>query len=167
MTISTRIVKPSGSSYLKMLFGSWAMNNWYYFVFAILPFVCLSFLNHNFAFVTVMVIFIVIPMHLAMVYFRHAFKEEAVVAVRRGLIVISESGIEKIFYNNEDKVVGSKTYGFEDFCDIEDIDGGFRIVYKKSKYQFIPFYISDFFDTDEYYQAKLFIAQKLGFEELF
>lgn len=166
MTISTRIVKPSGSSYLKFLFGRWVSDNWYYFVVAVLPFVVLSFFFTILWYVTVMVVFLVIPMLLALVFFRYAFKEEAVFAVRKGSIAISGTKITKFFYNEEEVVVGSKSLGITEFCSIDDFDGGFRLMYKKAKYQFIPFYVADFYDFDAYIQAKLVIAKQIGINNI-
>ena len=105
-------------------------------------------------------------MLLALVFFRYAFKEEAVFAVRKGSIAISDTIITKFFYNEEDVVVGSKSLGITEFCSIDDFDGGFRLMYKKAKYHFIPFYVTDFFDFDAYIQAKLVIAKQIGIDNI-
>ena len=99
-------------------------------------------------------------------FFRYAFKDEAVFAVRKGSIAISGTKITKFFYNEEDVVVGSKSLGITEFCGIDDFDGGFRLMYKKAKYQFIPFYVTDFSDFDAYIQAKLVIAKQIGIDNI-
>lgn len=151
--VVTQAYKISASDYMKVLFPAYLSDKWYVFVLLLAPFVALTFVNVNFIYVALMVLFFIFPMMLSFVYFFYAFSEECVDSIRRCRVTLDDNGMRRTFLDDEDAPKAEKHYGWNEFGGFVADSRQLRLLAKgrKYRYQLVPF--EAFESADDYRRA--------------
>ena len=137
MIAATRIFKVKASAYMSCLFRMWIGKYWYVPVGIIVPFLALIFVNILFVYVALMVLFFVIPLLVAFVYFYNAFSPQCVDAIRASRIEFGDAGFTRYYVNDSEEITGDRFYKWSLFQRVEADDSEIKIFYTSNPMYFI------------------------------
>ena len=137
MIAATRIFKVKATAYMSCLFRLWLGKYWYVPVGIIVPFLALIFYNILFVYVALMVLFFVIPLLFAFVYFYNAFSPKCVDAIRSSRIEFGDVGFKRYYVNEIEEITGDRYYEWRLFGRVEVDDREIKIFYTSNPLYFI------------------------------
>lgn len=150
--IESEIFKLPASAYMQSFFPVYLRHKWWIVVIVVLPFIALSFFNLKFIYVSLMILFFVIPIMLGFAYFYYATGAECINTIRRCKIIIHERSFNRIIFDDEDNEVTRIQYNTADY--ITHLSDTQILLINKQKYydiHIIP--LSSFENKDIFLEA--------------
>lgn len=125
---------------MRQLFPLYLQRWWWIVAVVAIPPMALAYFNLNFIYVALMLVFFVIPMMLGAAYFYYALSDECLSSIRRGRILLDDTGIIRQFVDDEDVVVSDKKAQWKDFESFEFDESGIKLFIKKRgmTFEFMP-----------------------------
>lgn len=161
MKISTDIYKLTPTAYMRKLFRTWLAGHWYVFALIFMACAGMSFIVPQFVYIGLMVIFIIVPLMLAYVYFYYALSKECVSAIRNGLSEFSQDGITRVYLTPDGMLRGRESFAWTQFCRYEDCEDAIMLFLQGSRYKFHFYPYWAFHTQDELVKTLQLIDSRL------
>ena len=162
--IWSNIYKLSAGNYMRQLYPRYLKRWGWVYAIVVVALVLLSVVNVNFLFVALMAVLIMLPMALGFAYFFYALGENCVSPIRRGAVAVTDESLVRRFVDDDDNLVGEKTYPWDAFQSAEIVESGILLVPGKSRlaFDYIP---KSAFEGEDYEAVVSLIGNKLGVED--